>query len=187
MVVRGTARQTSGCSLFPMSTSEFRDPSDLRPGALASYTVGSGARPVVLLHGFLGSGRNLRALAQTWSGRDPGRRFLVPDLSGHGASAPLAPGGTMEDMARAVFASAEGAGWSGPLTLVGHSLGGRVALAGAGFAPERIAEIVLLDIGPGPIEPATSESRRVLDVLLAAPAEVADRREMRAFLLGHRH
>jgi pimeloyl-ACP methyl ester carboxylesterase len=42
----------------------------------------------------------------------------------------------------------------------------------------------MLDIGPGPVDPATTETRRVLDVLLAARAEARDRREMREFLTG---
>ena len=50
------------------------------PSLLEHFVVGAGEAPTLLLHGFLGSGRNLRSLAQGWSARDPGRRFLVLDL-----------------------------------------------------------------------------------------------------------
>ncbi len=152
-------------------------------GPLAGFIIGEGRRSVVLLHGFLGSGRNLRSLAQRWSERQVDRRFLVPDLSGHGGSPPLPADFGLDDAGRAVLETAENAGFAAPLTLVGHSLGGRVALAAARVAPERLASVALLDIGPGAIDPGSSESRRVLDVLLAAPAEIGDRREMRSFLL----
>ena len=66
---------------------------------------------------------------------------------------------------------------------MGHSLGGRVALAAARRAPESVTDVTLLDIGPGPLDPATSETRRVLQVLLAAPAEARDRRELRPFFI----
>lgn len=152
--------------------------------ALAASTIGEGPTPTVLLHGFLGSGRNLRALAVRWNERDPGRRFLLPDLPGHGASEAITADANHDSMAGAVLAAADAAGMAGPLAVVGHSLGGRVALATARVAPARITEVVMLDIAPGPIDPAKSQSRRVLDVLLDAPDAAGDRREMRAFLLS---
>jgi pimeloyl-ACP methyl ester carboxylesterase len=151
---------------------------------LASFTLGEGASSTVLLHGFLGSGKNLRTLAQRWLERDPGRRFLLPDLRGHGDSPALPAGADSSALGADVLAAAAAAGFAPPLTLVGHSLGGRVALAAAALAPAQIAEVILLDIAPGPVDPAATETRRVLDVLLAAPAEAADRREVRAFLIG---
>lgn len=153
---------------------------------LASSTVGNGPKPVVLLHGFLGSGRNLRAVATRWAERQSDRRFLLPDLIGHGASPPP-PAGidvNLELLARAVFDTAACAGFGTPLTLVGHSYGGRVALACARTNAKAIADLVLLDIAPGPIDPARSDTRQVLDVLLDAPDRVSDRRELRVFLLG---
>ena len=87
-------------------------------------------------------------------------------------------------MAADVLATAAALDLPAPFRLVGHSLGGRVALAAARLAPAQVSEVVLLDIAPGPIDPLRSESRAVLDVLLAAPAEAADRRELRAFFIG---
>jgi esterase len=152
-------------------------------GPLAALTVGEGPRATVLLHGFLGSAKNLRTLAQRWAERQPERRFLVPDLRGHGDSPPLGPEVDLDALARDVLATAQAAGLTLPLALVGHSLGGRVALAAARLDPGRLGEVVLLDIAPGRVDPLTSESRQVLDLLLAAPNQAADRRQMRAFFL----
>ncbi len=150
---------------------------------LASYTIGEGPRAAVLLHGFLGSGKNLRSLAQRWVTAQPELRVLVPDLRGHGSSPPLAPDTDLAALAADVLATASAASLPEPFILVGHSLGGRVALAAAERAAARLSEIVLLDIGPAPIDPATTGSARVLSILLSAPDEVPDRRTMRAHLL----
>ncbi|MBX5480253.1 MAG: alpha/beta hydrolase [Myxococcaceae bacterium] len=152
---------------------------------LNAFVVGQGTRGTVLLHGFLGSGRNLRTLATRWAERDPSRIFLLPDLAGHGASPNVDDTTDLRSMGRDVIETARAAGFEGPLDLVGHSLGGRVALAAALAAPEEVAQVVLLDIGPGPIDGDTSESGRVLDVLIQAPALAAERRTLRQFLMDH--
>ena len=162
-------------------------PSPSAAAPLASYEVGAGARGGVLLHGFLGSGPNLRTLAQRWQEREPHLRLLIPDLRGHGRSPPLPEtdtGATLALLAADVLAAARAADLPAPFRLVGHSLGGRVALAAARIAPASITDVVLLDIAPGPIDPTVSESRRVLEVLLAAPPAAANRRELRAFLIA---
>ncbi|HSP78563.1 MAG TPA: alpha/beta hydrolase, partial [Myxococcaceae bacterium] len=123
---------------------------------LESFQVGEGARPTVLLHGFLGTGRNLRSLAVAWSEAEPGRRFLLPDLTGHGTSPGLPPGATLETVAGDVVETARAAGLTGPLELVGHSLGGRVSLAASLRFPEQVASVTLLDISPSPIPTALS-------------------------------
>jgi esterase len=151
---------------------------DSQGAVLAHTVVGEGPREVVLLHGFLGSGQNLRGLAKRWGERAPAR-FLVPDLRGHGTSPRLTPDSDLDQLAADVLATAAAAGFTPPLTLVGHSLGGRVALAAARRAPDQVREVVLLDITPGAIDPRTSESRGVLDLLVAAPATAPDRRTMR--------
>lgn len=149
---------------------------------LASYRIGGGDHPTVLLHGFLGSGKNLRGLAQRWAEGDPRRLFLIPDLTGHGASPALPPGADLDTLAGDLGETIGAQGLSGQVSLVGHSLGGRVALALARHAPAQVRDVALLDIAPGPIDDRMSASRRVLDVLLEAPDEAPDRRDLRRYL-----
>ncbi|MDY7232225.1 alpha/beta fold hydrolase [Hyalangium rubrum] len=151
---------------------------------LESFQVGAGEVPTVLLHGFLGSGRNLRSLATAWSEADPRRRFLLVDLTGHGTSPPLPPGADLDTLARDVLETARAKGFTGPLELVGHSLGGRVSLAASLAAPSEVASVTLLDITPSPVPVDLSESGMVLNVLLQAPDSAPSRREMRAALVG---
>jgi esterase len=150
---------------------------------LASTRLGDGARPTVLLHGFLGSGRNLRGFAQRWAERAPDRCFLLVDLTGHGASPPLPPGADVETLARDVGETVAAAQLGPTATVLGHSLGGRVALAWSRLAPAAVDELTLLDIAPGPIEAARSSSRRVLDVLRTMPGEAPNRRAFKALLV----
>lgn len=142
---------------------------------LAHHVRGEGHRPVVALHGFLGSGRNLGALVRLWTERDPSLRVFIPDLPGHGRSPPLPPGPTTEHLADAVLA------WMDDLDVakadfVGHSLGGRVALLCRARAPERAGRVALLDITPGPI-PVT-DTDRVIEALRSAPDRADDRSEI---------
>jgi len=107
---------------------------------LAFERGGEGAPLLVLLHG-------LGATAEVWtpmlaeaSRRWPGR-WLVADLPGHGGSAPLAGYRNKEYVAALVPLIADEAG-EASVTLLGHSLGGGVALAMAagtyGFRPARV-------------------------------------------------
>jgi len=151
---------------------------------LETLRLGDGPQGTVLLHGFLGMGRNLRTLAQAWSAAEPSRTFLLPDLTGHGASPPLPADADTFTLARDVLETVRAQGFDFPVECVGHSLGGRVSLACAGVEPHAFSRISLLDISPSPIDAATSESGAVLGRLRAAPERAADRREMRAALVG---
>ena len=105
---------------------------------LAHQRTGEGSRPLVLLHGFLGSARNLSTLARALVERDPDLGIVAFDLTGHGASPPLPPGADSATLAGDVLASAHALGLPTPLTLVGHSLGGRIALRAALLEPANV-------------------------------------------------
>lgn len=151
---------------------------------LASTRVGEGDRVTVLLHGFLGSSKNLRGFAQRWREREPARAFVLLDLTGHGLSPVPPAGANLETLARDVAETVAAAGLTAPVQVVGHSLGGRVALAWARLAPSALTDVALLDIAPGPIEAVRSSSRRVLDAMLRMPDEAPDRRTFRGLLVA---
>lgn len=145
---------------------------------LAYMTRGEGPHAVLMLHGFLGSGRNLGALALGLSRRDPTCRCVLPDLTGHGASPPLPPGADLSTLAGDVLELADGLALSRPFSLIGHSLGGRVALRAKGLAPEAVGQVVLLDSSPVRTGGPVPELARVVDALLAAPAQADDKATM---------
>jgi len=139
---------------------------------LAHQLRGEGTRPVVLLHGFLGSARNLGPLARHWETQSD-FRFLALDLPGHGRSTEV-PARSLDDMAERVAEAMQRHGFEGGW-IVGHSLGARVGLAlrRIGAAP---AGVVMLDMTPGPVGP--TETRAVIEALLAAPPSAPDRETM---------
>ena len=104
---------------------------------------GAGRPPLVILHGFLGSSRNWQT-----AGADLASRFHVCalDLRNHGAS-PHADAMSYAAMAADVAAWLD-ARAAGPVTLVGHSMGGKVAMLLACRGPERVGRLVVVDIAP---------------------------------------
>lgn len=132
----------------------------------------------------MGSAKNLRTVAQRWSEQDPSRCFLLADLRGHGESPPLSSSTDLNEMGRDVVETARAEGLSGPLHLVGHSLGGRVSLAAARVHPDDVDAVTCLDISPSPLSSETSESGGVLRVLVGAPDVAAERRDLRDHLTG---
>ncbi len=149
---------------------------------LSCTTRGEGPRALVLLHGFLGSGRNLASLARRLSDDGPSLRIVLPDLTGHGTSPPLPDGADLSTLARDVVRLLDHLGLE-RADLCGHSLGGRVALVCRAEAPARIGRVTLLDIAPGPIRRDATDLDRVLEALLAAPDSAPSRAPLRAFLL----
>lgn len=142
---------------------------------LRHLRAGAGPRALLLLHGFLGSARNLATLARRLAEAAPDLSAFAFDLTGHGGSPPLPPGADLATLAADVLATARALGLAPPLPVVGHSLGGRVALRAALLAPGAVGSLVLLDVGPGPLASRDAEVLRLLDALLAAPERAPDR------------
>jgi pimeloyl-ACP methyl ester carboxylesterase len=109
-------------------------------GVRTRWWVGGKGPPLVLVHGLAGAAYNFTELAPLLARR---RRVLVPDLPGHGGTAPLPAVETMGDLARHVAAVAEHEGMA-PADVLGYSLGGVVALRLAAERPEAVSALVLL-------------------------------------------
>ncbi len=101
--------------------------------------------PLLLLHGFGNEAHIWDDFAPSVA---PYYRTLALDHRGHGASAWDPDGNygyeTLADDVEAVTAALE----IDRFVLVGHSLGGRVSTFFAGRHPDRLAGLVLVDIGP---------------------------------------
>jgi pimeloyl-ACP methyl ester carboxylesterase len=83
-----------------------------------------------------------------------GRRFLIVDLPGHGLSdRPQDFGFTLDDHARAVAAILDAEGLGG-VELVGHSLGGSIAIVLAARRPELVARLVVAEANLDPLPPS---------------------------------
>jgi esterase len=109
---------------------------------LAVTQLGTGA-PVVVLHGLLGRARNWLSTARALQDR---YAFHLVDLRNHGAS-PWSDDTSYAAMARDVAALIERLG-PGPVRVVGHSMGGKVAMTLALTRPELVKVLVVVDIAP---------------------------------------
>jgi 3-oxoadipate enol-lactonase len=102
--------------------------------------AGEGPRGVVLLHG-IGGDAGLWAPTMPALAALPGHRVLAWDMPGYGASPPLDTV-TFPALAAALAGMLEAAGLT-RADLVGHSIGGMVALEFAATWPERVRSLVL--------------------------------------------
>src|SRR3954454_798882 len=113
--------------------------------------VGQGnGRPLVLLHGLFGQASNFGAAQKVLAAQ--GRRVLALDLRNHGAS-PHAASMSYAEMAGDVAATLEAAG-AVPADVLGHSMGGKVAMMLALTRPELVSRLVVADIAPVSYPPA---------------------------------
>lgn len=99
--------------------------------------------PVVLLHGLFGQARNLAGVAR---GLARGRRVISLDLRNHGAS-PHAAGMSYREMASDVLETLAALD-ALPAAFLGHSMGGKAAMACALMAPESVQRLLVADIAP---------------------------------------
>jgi esterase len=104
---------------------------------------GDGIATVVLLHGLFGSGDNLGALARSLA---TGYRVISADLRNHGRS-PHSASMTLAELAGDVLGLLDTLAID-RAHLVGHSLGGKVAMQLALNAPARVGRLVCADIAP---------------------------------------
>jgi esterase len=106
-----------------------------------------GAPPVVCVHGYTSSAETFNALARRLSDRV---RLIAMDVRGHGESA-WSPDGAYryEDQAGDLAAFVDQLGLQ-RFTLIGTSMGGIIAMTYAGAHAERLAGLVINDIGPDP-------------------------------------
>lgn len=146
-------------------------------------TRGTGPTTLLLLHGFLGSGRNLMSLARRLSESRPELTVVLPDLRGHGSSPGLDAESTLTTLAQDVLELSQSLSPQGPCELVGHSLGGRVALCASHLAPAYWRKTTLLDIGPTPFGILSGAMQRIFERLMGAPAVCSDRAAMKAFFI----
>ena len=101
------------------------------------------ALPLIVMHGLLGSSRNWQAHGKALARWRP---VYVLDLRNHGAS-PWTERMDYPAMAADVLALADGLGLE-RFQLLGHSMGGKVAMAAALEAPERVERVMVADIAP---------------------------------------
>ena len=108
-----------------------------------NYAEQGSGDAVILLHGMFGSLSNLGVVARTLVDR---YRVISVDLRNHGES-PHAAVMSLSTMAADIVELMDDLGLSRAI-LIGHSLGGKIAMQVALTNPERVDALVVADIAP---------------------------------------
>lgn len=142
------------------------------PPLLAHLRVGppDAPRTAFLLHGILGSGRNLRTLALRLYAAVPDLQCVLPDLRHHGDSQGLPPPDTLSACVDDLERLAAHLGLQ-PWAVIGHSFGGKVALTWARRAPAGLRQVWVLDATPErvPAELAATTTEQMLAPVTGLP------------------
>jgi pimeloyl-ACP methyl ester carboxylesterase len=132
--------------------------------ALAYRDLGSGVNPIILVHGWAGDHSFMQPQMEHLCQY---HRVLAVDLCGHGQSAAPERKYTLADFAEDIH-------WLSatlslpPAIVIGHSMGGEVALELAATYPEDVSAICLIDSVLFPSESFTMQLRRT-ESQLAGP------------------
>ncbi|CAN4109491.1 unnamed protein product [Withania somnifera] len=146
-----------------------------------------------LLHGLLGSGRNWRSfsrsLASSLSADGVNWRMVLVDLRNHGKSSEIegfVPPHDMENAAKDIANLVNSQGWDWPDVVIGHSMGGKVALQYAescshgayGQLARLPKQLWVLDSVPGKVNPEDSdrEVEKVMQTLQNLPSSIPSRK-----------
>lgn len=136
---------------------------------LAASVKGEGP-PLLLLHGLFGAGDTLGGIRRRM---DSEYQVHSLDLRNHGDS-PHTDTMSYPEMAMDVLAYMDRAGLE-TANLLGHSMGGKVAMEMALMAPERVERLIVADIAPVAYEPHHDNIEKALRSL--DPSQVRSRRE----------
>lgn len=138
-------------------------------GVEVEYSVSGKGRPVVLVHGYLEAKEIWKGLSQKL---EKNYKVISVDLPGHGASGVSGETHTMEYLADVVREVIVNAG-ERKVLLIGHSLGGYVALAFVHKYPEMLSGYVLFHSHPNSDSPeAITKRDREITVVKAGKKDL---------------
>lgn len=140
--------------------------------------LGTGPRRIVFLHGLAGSGNNWSRTTSQFS--KDAWTILTYDQRGHGRSFKPQTGYRSEDYAGDLLGILNELNWP-QIDLVGHSMGGRVALTFASQNPDRLRSLTVEDISVGPAQTAVSKIETWIE---SVPVPFAEKKLAKDYLFG---
>jgi pimeloyl-ACP methyl ester carboxylesterase len=130
---------------------------------------------LVMLHGIYGRGRNWTTIARAVVEARPDYACWLVDLPHHGDSLPGRHGDTVNGLAADVREWMDEAGVSAD-AILGHSYGGKIALALAAAAPAARLQVWLIDSTPD-VRPPSGSAWDMLALVRRLPPSFASREE----------
>ncbi|HEX4841564.1 MAG TPA: alpha/beta fold hydrolase, partial [bacterium] len=138
-------------------------------------------RRLVILHGAFGAGHNWRTIARRLVQQRPDWSVILPDLRLHGQSLDFLPPHTLRTAASDITSLTQALGTPAD-AIVGHSLGGKVALRYAADYPSGLEQVWVVEALPGP-EPHAGSAWQMLRTVRALPPEFTSRPDAAAALV----
>ncbi|OMJ17845.1 Abhydrolase domain-containing protein [Smittium culicis] len=120
------------------------------PALLSQFKVGdsldvSGPSPLLVLHGLFGSKKNWTSLAKRLN-KELARPIIALDLRNHGDSPHISPHDYFS-MSKDLLAYLDNERISNPV-VIGHSMGGKVAMTASLLEPQAFSSVIIEDISP---------------------------------------
>jgi pimeloyl-ACP methyl ester carboxylesterase len=139
-------------------------------------------RRLVVLHGAFGAGHNWRTIARTLVRQRPDWSVILPDLRLHGGSQGFLPPHTLRNAASDIATLTQALGTRAD-AILGHSLGGKVALRYAADYPSGLEQVWVVDATPAPDTRFLREAQQMLRTVQALPPEFDSRADAAAALV----
>jgi pimeloyl-ACP methyl ester carboxylesterase len=138
--------------------------------ATTPVIVGSGDHHVVAVHGWFGSARGWGSLPAYLDGS--GFTYAFLDLRGYGARKHTGGTHTVEEAAADAIALADELGWD-QFSVVGHSMGGKIAHQVLLQAPGRVRKLVGINPVPAAATPMDEQTAALFDGAAGNPGNRA--------------
>jgi esterase len=151
-----------------------------------SRVTAAGSDPerwLLVLHGIYGKGRNWGSVARRVVEARPEWGALLVDLRMHGDSRHFRPPHTVESSAEDIHRLIDHLGLPAAAVL-GHSFGGKVALAYARENPSGLRQVWVMDSTPA-VRVPSGAAWRMIEVVKSLPDEFGSRAEAVAMLQEH--
>ena len=154
--------------------------------ALVTAPGATPSRWMIVLHGILGSGGNFRSFARRLTTAAPAFGFVLVDLRMHGQSQGAPPPHTIAAAAEDLVRLGDHLGLS-IVGVMGHSFGGKVALAYAARRGPALDLVWVLDASPGTRRDRAGSTEQVLRMLQEMPQPLPSRERFLEIVAEHGH
>jgi pimeloyl-ACP methyl ester carboxylesterase len=138
--------------------------------ASSPVIVGSGEHRVLAVHGWFGSARGWGSLPEYLDGS--ACTYVFMDLRGYGDRKQVSGKFTMEEAAADALALADELGWD-RFSVIGHSMGGKIAHQVLLQAPDRVSAIVAVNPVPAAGVPMDEQTWALFDGAAGDPGNRA--------------
>jgi pimeloyl-ACP methyl ester carboxylesterase len=157
--------------------------------AIVAAPDASPSRAMLVLHGILGSGANFRTFARRLAIACPDWAFVLVDLRMHAQSQDAPPPHSIDAAADDLVRLGSSLAASAPpiAGVMGHSFGGKVALAYTRRAPRELEQTWVLDASPGTRRDRAATSEQVVRMLRAVPQPLPSRERFLEIVAEHGH